>query len=63
MHHLNPQQKAATSFMFGTASVIAIPGSGKTLTKATRIGNLVRQGIPPPTGYWASPLPEMPPGP
>lgn len=47
MHHLNPQQKAAAAFMFSTASVIAIPGSGKTLTMAARIGNLVSQGIPP----------------
>ncbi|MFH1983201.1 MAG: ATP-dependent helicase [Pseudomonadota bacterium] len=47
MYKLNDQQKAAAAFMFGTASVIAIPGSGKTLTMAARIGNLVSQGIPP----------------
>lgn len=31
MQELNEQQKKAAEFMFGTASVIAIPGSGKTL--------------------------------
>lgn len=44
---LNEKQKQAAEFMFGTASIIAIPGSGKTLTMAARIGNLVRSGIPP----------------
>lgn len=44
---LNDKQKQASDFMFGTACVIAIPGAGKTLTMATRIGNLVRNGIPP----------------
>ena len=47
MEKLNSQQQQAADFMFGTASVIAIPGSGKTLTMAARIGNLVRSGIPP----------------
>lgn len=47
MIELNEKQKQAAHFMFGTASVIAIPGSGKTLTMAARIGNLVRSGIPP----------------
>ena len=47
MHDLNEKQKQAADFMFVTASVIAIPGSGKTLTMAARIGNLVRSGIPP----------------
>ena len=44
---LNEKQKEAAEFMYGTASVIAIPGSGKTLTMAARIGNLVRSGISP----------------
>jgi len=47
MHELNEKQREAADFMFGTASVIAIPGSGKTLTMAARIGNLVKSGIPP----------------
>lgn len=47
MIELNKKQRQAAEFTFGTASVIAIPGSGKTLTMATRIGNLVRSGIPP----------------
>ena len=47
MIELNVKQKQAASFMFGTASVIAIPGSGKTLTMAARIGNLVQSGIAP----------------
>lgn len=47
MLELNEKQKQAAHFMFGTASVIAIPGSGKTMTMAARIGNLVRSGIPP----------------
>ena len=47
MHELNEKQREAANFMFGTASVIAIPGSGKTLTMAARIGNLVKSGIAP----------------
>ena len=47
MIELNKKQKQAAQFMYGTASVVAIPGSGKTLTMAARIGNLVRSGIPP----------------
>ena len=47
MLELNEKQRQAAAFTFGTASVIAIPGSGKTATMATRIGNLVRSGIPP----------------
>ncbi len=47
MQELNEKQKQAADFMFGTASVIAIPGSGKTLTMAARIGNLVKSGIAP----------------
>ncbi len=44
---LNDQQKAASEFTFGIAAVIAVPGSGKTLTMSHRIGNLVKKGIPP----------------
>ena len=47
MIELNKQQKQASEFMFGIASVIAIPGSGKTLTMTNRIGNLVRCGVSP----------------
>jgi len=39
---LNEQQRRAVSFKNGVASVLAIPGSGKTLTMTHRIGNLVR---------------------
>ena len=42
MHQLNPKQKKAASFKEGICSVIAIPGSGKTLTMTERIGLLVR---------------------
>ena len=44
---LNDQQRAAADFTYGIASVIAVPGSGKTLTMSHRIGNLVKKGIPP----------------
>jgi DNA helicase-2/ATP-dependent DNA helicase PcrA len=44
---LNDQQKAAADFTNGIASVIAVPGSGKTLTMSHRIGNLVKKGLPP----------------
>lgn len=42
MIELNEKQRQPAEFTFGTASVIATPGSGKTFTMATRIGNLVR---------------------
>ena len=45
---LNEQQRKAASFTNGVASVLAIPGSGKTLTMTHRIANLVRNhGVPP----------------
>ncbi len=45
---LNEQQRRAASFGNGVASVLAIPGSGKTLTMTHRIGNLVRNhGVAP----------------
>jgi DNA helicase-2/ATP-dependent DNA helicase PcrA len=45
---LSPRQKQAAEFKFGKACVIAIPGSGKTLTMTHRIGNLVKKtGISP----------------
>jgi len=45
---LNEQQRKAASFGNGVASVLAIPGSGKTLTMTHRIGNLVRNhGVAP----------------
>lgn len=47
MHKLNEKQRQAAEFMFGKACVTAIPGSGKTLTMTTRIGHLVKSGIPP----------------
>ena len=47
MMQLNSDQKAAAEFINGIASVVAIPGSGKTLTMTHRIGNLVKQGVSP----------------
>ncbi len=45
---LNEQQRRAASFTNGVASVLAIPGSGKTLTMTHRIGNLIRKhGVAP----------------
>ncbi len=39
---LNPKQRAAAEFKDGTCSVVAVPGSGKTLTMTYRIGNLTQ---------------------
>lgn len=48
MIRLNPRQKEAAEFLYGTACVIACPGSGKTLTMTHRIGNLVKNhGVSP----------------
>ena len=47
MTQLNVDQKAAAEFVNGIASVVAVPGSGKTLTMTHRIGNLVKQGVSP----------------
>ena len=47
MIHLNPEQEQAARFKNGVASVIAVPGSGKTLTMTHRIGNLVNSGVNP----------------
>lgn len=48
MIQLNPRQKEAAEFLYGTACVIACPGSGKTSTMTFRIGNLVKKhGISP----------------
>ena len=44
---LNPKQRAAAEFKDGTCSVVAVPGSGKTLTMTYRIGNLINNGVPP----------------
>jgi DNA helicase II / ATP-dependent DNA helicase PcrA len=45
---LNPEQEAAANFMLGICAVIAVPGSGKTLTMTRRIGNLVKlHGVAP----------------
>jgi len=45
---LNPKQREAAEFKEGIASIIAIPGSGKTRTMMERIGILVNEyGIPP----------------
>ncbi len=43
MVELNQQQQKAADFLYGTAVVIAVPGSGKTLTMTHRICNLVKQ--------------------
>jgi len=47
MPTLNPEQTEAAQFLNGIALIIAVPGSGKTLTMTHRIGNLVLNGIPP----------------
>ncbi len=47
MHQLNEQQQQAAQFTNGIAVVVAVPGSGKTLTMTQRIGHLVASGVPP----------------
>jgi len=45
---LNPEQQLAAKFHEGVCAVIAVPGSGKTLTMMKRIGVLVNEyNIPP----------------
>jgi DNA helicase-2/ATP-dependent DNA helicase PcrA len=45
---LNPEQQKAADFLDGVCVVIAVPGSGKTLTMTHRIGNLVKKhGVAP----------------
>jgi DNA helicase II / ATP-dependent DNA helicase PcrA len=45
---LNKEQQAAADFLDGICVVVAVPGSGKTLTMTHRIGNLVNNhGIAP----------------
>jgi DNA helicase-2/ATP-dependent DNA helicase PcrA len=44
---LNKQQQVASEFETGIASVLAVPGAGKTLTMCSRIGNLVKKGVSP----------------
>ena len=48
MINLNEAQMAAASFTNGIASVVAIPGSGKTITMTHRIANLIQNhGVAP----------------
>lgn len=44
---LNKEQEVAANCMEGIYAVIAVPGSGKTVTMTHRIGNLVKNGISP----------------
>lgn len=44
---LNKEQQAAAEFSDGICVVVAVPGSGKTLTMTHRIGNLVKKGVAP----------------
>ena len=47
MISLNSEQNRAANFRHGVASVIAVPGSGKTLTMSHRIAYLVKDGVAP----------------
>jgi len=48
MIELNKEQEEAANFFDGICAVIAVPGSGKTLTMTERIGILVKeQGVSP----------------
>lgn len=48
MVELNPEQIDAANFLNGVCALVAIPGSGKTLTMTERIGMLVKNhGIAP----------------
>lgn len=47
MHQLNPEQLEAARFQYGIASVLAVPGSGKTFTMTQRIAFMVNQGVSP----------------
>ncbi|MGD9732979.1 MAG: ATP-dependent helicase [Desulfamplus sp.] len=48
MINLNPRQRESAGFLYGTACVIAIPGSGKTVTMTHRIKEMVeKHGISP----------------
>ncbi len=48
MKKLNKEQEEAAQFLYGVCAVIAVPGSGKTMTMTHRIGNLVtNHGIAP----------------
>jgi DNA helicase-2/ATP-dependent DNA helicase PcrA len=44
---LNKEQQTAADFLDGICVVVAVPGSGKTLTMSHRIGNLVKKGVAP----------------
>jgi DNA helicase-2/ATP-dependent DNA helicase PcrA len=45
---LNKEQQVAAEFLNGICVVVAVPGSGKTLTMTHRIGNLVKKyGVAP----------------
>jgi DNA helicase-2/ATP-dependent DNA helicase PcrA len=50
---LNAQQLAASKFKTGIASVLAVPGSGKTLTMTNRIANLIQEYRVPPESILA----------
>ena len=51
---LNKEQLAAADFLNGICVVVAVPGSGKTLTMTHRIGNLVKKTWDRPGKYIGS---------
>ena len=56
---LNSEQEKAADFLDGICVVVAVPGSGKTLTMTHRIGKLVKKHGIAQKIFWGLPSPEM----